>query len=628
MKKLIHYTFIVVLFLSNHAFAKWADKENAALEVSYHDEITVNRDGTFEQTREATEVILNELGRHQAASTTLYYNGDSDKIKIIAAKTIYRGQEYPVPSASIEDKPLASAQQGFDQKRQILIAFPNVEIGSKIYLKYQFIQKKPVLDNFFSNLIYLGRDELDDKISIKIKSALPLNVLVNDPKGALNISEKHDQQFYYLTIKQTKAIYQEIINEPQPIIPNDQDFTWISISSLKKWEELGKKHGVLVNKIFSQSLPPMFNKILNKAKKIDNEVGQINLVTSLLNDKVRYMGDWRSVSGRYVPRDLAQIADSQFGDCKDFSAATAAILTKLGYKAKLAMVVRGIAASSSQALPGFYTFNHMITKIISKSGKVYWIDPTNISSMADGTFADIADRSVLVSDPKEASYEKISAIDPSHAVVKLDREWMIKKNQVIERGQMLLKNESAQSLTGIQLFISKDTIKDVIFNLLAGNNTLDEKDKKRIKLPKLTSRIVKDITINYQMIRKNELIITNVGPALKLTYDGPIKEISNISPDFIADKLIANSPSTLYRSTIIKNVKAKNIDFLTKKITTPWIEVERKCSIKGKDLIINDKIIVRKNIISRTDFNQPKFIELKNWLQNNFKEVILVIEKL
>jgi len=54
----------------------------------------------------------------------------------------------------IEDKPLASVSYGFDEQRQTLISYPNVEIGSKIYLKYQRKEFKAPLDKFFSRSLY------------------------------------------------------------------------------------------------------------------------------------------------------------------------------------------------------------------------------------------------------------------------------------------------------------------------------------------------------------------------------------------------------------------------------------------------------------------------------------------
>ena len=42
--------------------------------------------------------------------------------------------------------------------------------------------------------------------------------------------------------------------------------------------------------------------------------------------------DRRSISGNVFPRDLNEVAKTQYGDCKDFSFVTGAILKKLGYK--------------------------------------------------------------------------------------------------------------------------------------------------------------------------------------------------------------------------------------------------------------------------------------------------------
>jgi hypothetical protein len=66
----------------------------------------------------------------------MVYNEATNKINLETAATYYRGKEYPVAKDMIEDKPLFSERNGFDQTRQIMVAFPKVEVGSEIYVKY------------------------------------------------------------------------------------------------------------------------------------------------------------------------------------------------------------------------------------------------------------------------------------------------------------------------------------------------------------------------------------------------------------------------------------------------------------------------------------------------------------
>lgn len=627
-KTLALSVFLLTAIVLTPIQAKWATLADAPTKNSYTEEINVNADGTFTIITEINREILTEIGRNQDANITLYYKDDCEKTEVLEAKAIFQGKEYKLKKNQIEDKPLASSFKGFDQTRQILLAFPKTEIGAKLYLKYKTTVKKPNLDNFFANTFYFGRWEFVTNHTVKINSKLPLHILVNDPDHSLKVAENKTKDHYTLEITLTKPIYKIVANEPDPIIIDNKYFSWVSVSSLDKWEDLAAKHGKLLTKVFTQKLPTDFEQILNVAKQKTNEIDQINTVTSLLNDKIRYMGDWRSIGGRFIPRDLEVISKTQLGDCKDFAASTAAILTKLGYKAQIVAVMRGINNLSPRILPSFEAANHAMVKVTNKQGKIYWIDPTNFQSMANGIFPDIASKMALILDPQQPGYEKIPAVNHVSAESNLKRVWEILNNtKIIESGSMLMKNETTLGLTGATLKVSADLIKNYIFYMLADRVTLDEKTKKSMELPQLNSRLVKDIALNYSFERENDILRTNAGPALKLTCASPIATIYNISQDYASEALITDSPETIKKQTLIKNINVKNIESLNKEMKTPWLYVKRECSMtQNKDLQIDDTLIIYKNLIPSEDFKKPEFVALKNWLKDNFKDVIIVFE--
>lgn len=278
--------------------------------------------------------------------------------------------------------------------------------------------------------------------------------------------------------------------------------TWVSLSSLSRWEDLAKKLAPGYYSVINQPLPATFTAIAESAANENTDEKKINAVTSLLNEKVQYMGDWRTVSGKYFPRDLEKIADSQVGDCKDFSASTAAILQKLGYKVQPILVMRGtISISNFEALPHMGNFNHVMLKVTNRSGKIYWIDPTNTVSMAQGIFPDIADRNALVLDSEEAGYIKIPAVQAENSKVISHSELTIQDNVVNERGWLTMQGESALGLTGVGLYYSNEQLRDSVFRTISGVY-LDEEEKKLLELPDLTSRNVEDLTIKYEFQKK------------------------------------------------------------------------------------------------------------------------------
>ncbi|OCA05731.1 DUF3857 domain-containing protein [Wolbachia endosymbiont of Trichogramma pretiosum] len=450
--------------MSAIAEARWSKYEDASVEVKFSNvNINVNRDVTYETEVELQAKILNESGRDRFSLYSLIYYDDSADLTVLEAKIAYSGEEYIVTEDMIEDKPLASPSKGFDQLRQVTISFPKIEIGTEVYLRYKKVNKKVPIDNFYGlSLSYCG-DYLQAD-NTKINSELPLEIKVNDPREVLEIAEEKNDDIYSISIALKKAVYENTINEPHNGILNIKHNTWVLLSSLSKWEDLAKELAPGYHIVINQTLPAVFEVIAKSAADKNTDEDKINAVTSLLNEKVQYMGDWRTVSGKYFPRDLEKIADSQVGDCKDFSASTAAVLQELGYKVQPILVMRGTTSTSNpEALPNMGNFNHVMLKVTNKDGKIYWIDPTNTVSMAQGIFPDIADRNALALNYEEADYIKIPAVQDKNSKVISHSELTIEDNVVNQYGWLTVQGEAALGLIGVGLYYSNEQLRDSVF---------------------------------------------------------------------------------------------------------------------------------------------------------------------
>ncbi|WP_224721462.1 DUF3857 domain-containing protein [Candidatus Wolbachia massiliensis] len=558
---------LLVFFVTSAAEARWSKYEDASVEVKFSNvNINVNRDGTYETEVELQAKILKESGRDRFSLYSLVYNDDSADFTVLEAKTTYNGEEYVVTEDMMEDKPLASPSKGFDQLRQVTISFPKIEIGTEVYLRYKQVNKKVPVDNFYGlSFSYYG-DYFQAK-NTKINSELPLEIKINDPRNVLKIAEEKKDGIHSISLALKQAVYENTINEPHNGILNIKHNTWVSLSSLSKWEDLAKKLAPGYHSVINQPLPAAFTAIAESADSEDTDEEKINTVTSLLNEKVQYMGDWRTVSGKYFPRDLEKIADSQVGDCKDFSASMAAILQELGYKVQPILVIRGATSiSNPEALPNMGNFNHVMLRVTNKSGKIYWIDPTNTVSMAQGIFPDIADRNALVLDSEEAGYIKIPAVQAENSKVISHSELTIQGNVVNEYGQLTVQGESALGFTGAGLYYSNEQLRDSVFHIVSGVY-LDEEEKKFLELPDLTSRNVEDLTIKYEFQQKNKVFKTNLGPALNLG-DNWLNDIVNTASDQVSD-LFIGVPKAKESHMIIKDIKIKNCESLNFEIDSP-----------------------------------------------------------
>ena len=86
------------------------------------------------------------------------------------------------------------------------------------------------------------------------------------------------------------------------LVLDSKHLVWISLSSLGSWEELAHKVDIDYDKVISQPLPKLFSDIAKAAEEVNGGKGKIDTVTSLLSEKIQYMGDWRAIKGRFIPK--------------------------------------------------------------------------------------------------------------------------------------------------------------------------------------------------------------------------------------------------------------------------------------------------------------------------------------
>lgn len=123
-------TFAFLLFPAS-LLARWATLEDSpAVSLLDNSTITIEEDGSSHEEHESLIEIRNEEGRSLFGTSSFKYNPKTTRILNLHAETrAANGTVYPVPSQFIEDKPLASSADGFDENHQISIAYPHATAG-------------------------------------------------------------------------------------------------------------------------------------------------------------------------------------------------------------------------------------------------------------------------------------------------------------------------------------------------------------------------------------------------------------------------------------------------------------------------------------------------------------------
>lgn len=617
-------SFVALLSGAHPAWGRLATPADAPALISFYDrEVTIEASGKSQEIIEKRVKILNEAGRTTFAVERFVFHEGVEKIELIEAKTIREGKVCVVPAHMIETKPLASDGQGFDQLYQLLVSYPNVRVGDEVCIKVKVTTNKQAIPGYFACYFSYGHGAMWQHLRVRIRSQLPLQLVCNDPHGVFKINERKDGRSQVIEVQAQKPAYGDLFNESDLNQIHPDMMTWVGVSTHKDFVALGAPFVADYERVLKQNLPPLYEKIREAALPLQGAVAQINAVTTELQ-QVRYMGDWRTIQGRYCPRDLSVVASSGVGDCKDFATALAAILRALGYQADVALVTRGgFHVPAQKKLVSVQSFNHAIVKVVTPEGCVLWVDPTNFTSMADGIYPDIADRPALVLKSKQPSYEMIPPVDPAHAKIAIHDALEVQgQTTLVRQGRLHLTGEQAESLTGAGLSNSPQTIAEGVTRMLTGNS---EPQKKVVKLPPLTSRVVQGVTIHYTLAQENEVLLSTSGPGILLgsVWVAPFMETKL---DQVGTTCLG-IPATFERTIVVKNVGVARAKSLEYQVKTPWLEATRTCEAIEGGVKITERAVIRKSFVTATDVRTKQFQELKNRLKMFCTQVALILDQ-
>lgn len=619
------FLFCLFVFFSS-AGARWADPKEAAVSFElWRTVYKVAADGTFIKDVEFKAKILKESAISGFGSYRLTYNGHSEKLDILSAKVISKKKEFPVSPRHIEDKPLASAPNGFDQHRQILITFPHIQVGSSIYLRYRHHFKITAFKNFFSFSADFGY-YLTKNMTYHIESAQPLFYKIHNPGEALKISyHKNRKKKYIFKIGLRRPLFKRIVDE-KAVFTDRNNRPWIELATTKNWSKMVEHLVPQYEQIIKAPLPKLHSDILKEAQKIKTDSkDQIEFILTKLIERIRYFRDWRSVNGGHVPRSLPVIAQTGFGDCKDMSVSLAALLRLLGFTAHVGFIQRGFLhhLKNDFKLPSGAAFNHAIVRA-EKNGKVFWLDPTNQVSYT-GLFGDLADRPILVLKPSGPELDRTPKLNSLESEFRVNRVFkMLPKKQVHIAGSIHFKGRSAIGWTAGSLYKSKKSLDHDFLRFLGGDTSALKEWK--VTGYDLNSRIVRDFSVQISYILdKNGSSFgfrTQLGPAFLFPKWIGSDMFDIRIQDRITDLFLGQPRRAVFVSTMknIEPVGNTNFNCVSK---SPWADFYRQVE-STKPLTIKEIYVIKTPQLSAKELKSRQFLKFQKNVQSCFERFLMI----
>jgi TPR repeat protein/transglutaminase-like putative cysteine protease len=285
----------------------------------------------------------------------LVYRSGLDEIEVNEAYTLKSdGRRLPVAGSAILTQPVPGSPNVpmFDDRRQKVILFPDVQAGDVVALTATYVSK-PVVPGYFtmSQTMDLNAPTDEVRISIEVPKGIPLAV------------ETHEMDFSKRS-SGDKTVYEWRYANPNP--PADVEMVLdrydreprLFASTFSSYEQLAAAYSAL-----AEPKGAVTAEIRKLADTITAGVAdrrkQAELIYDWVSKRIRYvaieLGD-----GAIVPHAAATVLANGYGDCKDHATLFAALLKAKGIAANTALINYG-ASYTRPGPPGFGSLNHAIT---------------------------------------------------------------------------------------------------------------------------------------------------------------------------------------------------------------------------------------------------------------------------
>ena len=206
MNKLI----ILLILLSIYSSSVLADYKPSVSDEKTIETITVKPNGSNVTEYENITLIETEKGVDSDSQQDIEYNSKTESVQVLEAYTLQAdGEKIKVPKDGIRttDDPISNGAPMFSETKHKVVIFPDVKVGSRLYIRYRNIEHTPqfkghfFMAHFFSpHFIYRNFE-----INLIVSNKIPVQV---DSKGLLGsfVKELNGQKFYHYAFKQEVAL--------------------------------------------------------------------------------------------------------------------------------------------------------------------------------------------------------------------------------------------------------------------------------------------------------------------------------------------------------------------------------------------------------------------------------------
>jgi len=308
--------------------------------------------------------------------------------------------------------------ESIDGRKTLLVILNDVRVGDVVEISYSVVGHNPVHGSSHDGAMDLAFDMPVDRLfaSVTSRSARRLHVQAVRIEGIPSIRDEGSVQRWQLERHDVAAI------QPEEGTPSDYAvYPRLDYSDDADWHEVAD-WGTKLFKVDTTLGPDLEHRI--DAWRASGLQGRalVSAALSLVQDDVRYFSASLGENS-HRPKAPARTWADRAGDCKDKTALLVAILQRLGFDAKPALVSSSAHNSLHDMLPGHDVFDHAIVRL-QLDGRTWWLDGTmtSQSTRLDTRLAPAVDWALVVA-PDTQALEAVQPPSINEPLVTYDHVW-------------------------------------------------------------------------------------------------------------------------------------------------------------------------------------------------------------
>ncbi|MDD3884032.1 MAG: DUF3857 and transglutaminase domain-containing protein [Gallionella sp.] len=321
--------------------------------------VVVRSDATRDQTFEMLFQLNTDNALSRFGTQSIAFNSDSATLKVLEAYTLTpAGQRINLEKNAIriQSDPVSDGATKFSDTKNVVMVFPRLERGSKLYYRVKLHTFKNTYPGYFSTHNTYPPTYRREDAKIELRTAPNIKAQVDAP--GMSGGQQPDMN------GMKRWVYRYRNDKAQPYESAQVAYSDFSpgfyASNYGSWGTLAK--------LYDQKATAAA-KITPKVKALAEELtlgigdraAQIKTLHHWVSRNIRYVAVDLG-NGGIVPHSADSILDNHYGDCKDHATLLQALLAAKGIPSSQVIIGSNYAYVLPK-VPGIFIFNHIINYI-------------------------------------------------------------------------------------------------------------------------------------------------------------------------------------------------------------------------------------------------------------------------